>query len=143
MARDAGKPWKSSYIGRGMKLLHLEDDPTDILLLQAICLHEESDCELTPAMDRDAFIAGLQSGRYEGILSDSGVFNLDGPEAVALARSMAPGLPYVFLCGMMTDARREALMRASPEGMFSKDDPSGFTQAVHLLRQRCRKTGGA
>ncbi|MDB6114528.1 MAG: multi-sensor hybrid histidine kinase [Lacunisphaera sp.] len=119
----------------GVKLLYLEDDPRDVELLQMLCEQEAPDCEITPVMDRKTFIAALQSGHHEGILSDSAVFDLAGPEAVKLARSLAPKLPYVFFCGTMTQARRGELLSANPDGMFSKDHPEHLGDAIALLRK--------
>jgi CheY-like chemotaxis protein len=118
-----------------MKVLYLEDDPGDIALFQQASAGEEPDCELTAVTDRASFVAGLQSGSYAGILSDSGVFDLAGPDAVKLARILAPALPYVFLCGTMSDGRRAELLASEPEGIFTKDRPGDFGLAIGLLRK--------
>ena len=118
-----------------MKLLYLEDDPRDVELLQMLCEQEASDCEITPVMDRESFVAALASGVYEGILSDSAVFNLPGAEAVKLARSLAPKLPYVFYCGAMSQTKRAELLAAGPDGVLSKDQPEHIGQAIAILRR--------
>jgi CheY-like chemotaxis protein len=118
-----------------VKVLHLEDDLRDIELLRATCAHREPDCQLTAVMDRATFVAALQTRRYDGILSDSGVHDLFGADAVKLARSLAPGLPYVFLCGLMGDAKRADLLAAKPDGVFSKDRAEDVSLAIDLLRK--------
>lgn len=123
-----------------MKVLYLEDDARDVELLQLACEQDEPDCDLTAAMSRAAFIAGLKSGRFDGILSDSGLADLPGPEAVRLARSLAPALPYVFLCGAMSETKRAELLAMKPEGVFSKDRPEEVAQAIALLRQSARSS---
>lgn len=129
----AGPAWCD--IVSAVKLLYLEDDSRDIELLQMACVQDEPDCEITGAMDRASFIAALQSGRYAGILSDSGIHDLPAPEALKLARSLAPNLPYVFLCGMMSDAKKAELLAAGPDGIFSKDRPEDLGLAIGLLRK--------
>jgi len=106
-----------------VKLLYLEDDPHDVELLQLLCLQQEPDCEITAVGDRMAFIAALESGQYVGILSDSGVHDLAGPDAVRVARSLAPAVPYLFFCGTMGETKRATLLAAHPDGIFSKDRP--------------------
>jgi CheY-like chemotaxis protein len=124
-----------------VKVLYLEDDLRDIELLRMTCAHEQPDCELTPVMDRATFVAGLKSGRYAGILSDSGVHDLFGADAVQLARSMAPAVPYVFLCGMMSDAKRADLEAAKPDGVFSKDRSEDVGLAIGLIRRLSAASG--
>jgi CheY-like chemotaxis protein len=118
-----------------VKLLYLEDDRHDVELLQMNCQQDEPDCEITAVADRGAFVAALQSGRYAGILSDSGVHDRTGPEAVKLARQIAPALPYVFICGTMAAAKRADLLAAKPDGIFSKDRPEDTGLAIALLRK--------
>jgi CheY-like chemotaxis protein len=118
-----------------LRLLYLEDDVHDVELLQLACEQADADCAINAAMSRASFLTGLQSGRFDGILSDSGVHDLLGADAVRLARSLAPGLPYVFLCGMMSDAKRADLLAAKPDGIFSKDRPEDTGLAIALLRK--------
>lgn len=128
--------------GGGMKLLYLEDDRRDVELLELQLGQDEPDCEITPVADRAAFVAALQSGGYAGILSDSGVHDLFGADAVNLARSLSPGLPYVFLCGTMSEAKRADLLAAKPDGIFSKDRPEDVGLAIGLLRKLGGERGG-
>jgi CheY-like chemotaxis protein len=125
----------TSEVRRGkLTLLYLEDDARDVELLQLTCAENEPDCELVPAMSRTEFVAALQTGRFDGILSDSGVHDLLGADAVRLARSLAPTLPYIFLCGMMDPAKRADLVAANPDGFFSKDQPGDVERAIALAR---------
>lgn len=117
-----------------LKLLYLEDDIRDIELLQIVCQQTEPDCELTAATTKQEFMRALQGGRFDGILSDSGVHDLFGADAVRLARQVAPGIPYLFLCGTMEPAKRQALLAARPDGIFSKDQPGDAAQAIGLVR---------
>jgi CheY-like chemotaxis protein len=119
---------------RTFELLYLEDDVHDVELLQLACKQNEPDCVVTAAMSRADFIASLQSGRFDGILSDSGVHDLFGAEAVQLARGLTPALPYVFLCGVMNETKRMELLAARPDGIFSKDEPADTGRAIALLR---------
>jgi CheY-like chemotaxis protein len=118
-----------------VKLLYLEDDRRDVELLQMSCQQDEPDCEITAVEDRASFIAALESGLYAGILSDSCVHDLTGPEAVKLARAISPATPYVFICGTMADAKRQQLLAAKPDGIFSKDRPEDAGLAIALLRK--------
>lgn len=119
---------------RGLKLLYLEDDVRDVELLLASCQLSEPDCEVTAAANRQEFLRALQGGKFDGIVSDSGVHDLFGADAVGLARKLAPGIPYLFLCGAMEPAKRQALLAARPDGIFSKDEPEDSAHAIKLVR---------
>lgn len=128
-------PTAESDAARGrMKLIYLEDDPRDVELMQLMCGRNEPDCELTAVTSRAAFVAALQTGRFDGVLSDSSVHDLFGADAVRLARRLAPAVPYVFLCGAMDDAKRADLVAAKPDGIFSKDRPADVGLAIGLVR---------
>ncbi len=118
-----------------MKLLYLEDDPLDVELLQLACQQAVPGCEVVAVGDRLSFLKALESGGFAGILSDSGVHDLAGPDAVRVARLIAPMTPYVFYCGTMSDSKRTELLAAKPDGMFSKDQPEDFGLAIGLLRK--------
>lgn len=118
-----------------MKLLYLEDDPLDVELLQLACAQLMPECSITAVTDRGSFLKALEDSSYGGILSDSGIFDLAGPDAVKLARMLAPTLPYVFYCGTMSEAKRADLLAAEPDGMFSKDEPADLALALALLKQ--------
>lgn len=124
-----------------VKLLYLEDDHQDVELLLMLCQQEAPDCEITAVGDRLAFIQALETGHYDGILSDSGVHDLAGPDALRVARLLAPALPYVFFCGLMSDTKRAGLLAAKPDGIFSKDRPEDLGLAIGLLRKL--STGGS
>ena len=85
--------------------------------------------------DRLAFLKALESGDFAGILSDSAVHDLVGPDAVRVARLVAPMMPYVFYCGTMSATKRADLLAAKPDGIFSKDRPEDLGMAIDLLRK--------
>ena len=118
-----------------LRVLHLEDHEYDAELIQLACHRVDPECELTPVATREAFIRALQSGLFDGVLSDSSVHDLPGREGVKLARRLAPGRPYVFICGVMDPTKQAELVRANPDGMFSKDRPEDAGLAIELIRK--------
>jgi CheY-like chemotaxis protein len=120
------------YAG-AVNLLHLEDDANDLELFAVWCRDQWPECSMTPARDRDTYIAALRSGQFTGIVSDSGLHNLTGAEAVALARAYAPALPFVFLCGAMSPEKKAELTAAKPDALVSKDDPKAVREIFMRL----------
>jgi CheY-like chemotaxis protein len=116
-----------------VNLLHLEDDPHDLELFAHWCRQQWPECTLRSVGTRQSYIDALRSGQFTGIVSDSGLHDLSGPEAVALARAYAPRIPFLFLCGTISPDKREEMMKAKPDAIVSKDDPKAVRAAFDRL----------
>jgi DNA-binding NarL/FixJ family response regulator len=114
-----------------MRLLHLEDHPLDAELLKNYCEQHARQCELVWVDNRKDFLARL--GSCQGIISDSGVHDLTGIEALAIARREHPSIPFVFLCGVASESSIASLQAAGPDGVFSKDRPAEVAAALRLV----------
>jgi CheY-like chemotaxis protein len=119
-----------------MNLLHLEDDAFDLELTQLMCAGHWSDCEITPVRNRADFVSSLTYRNFDGIISDSGVAGLTGVEALELARQLAPGVPFMFLCGSVSPERREELLAARPDAIAAKDNPAEIRATFERLFRR-------
>lgn len=113
-----------------MKILHLEDNPRDAELTLAQLETELPGSEIHLVSSRDAFISELRRGGYDVILSDFGLIEFDGFEALELARQHAPGIPFVFLSGTIGEERAIAIMRAGAQDYVLKDRPWGLPAAI-------------
>ncbi|HEY3886045.1 MAG TPA: response regulator, partial [Vicinamibacterales bacterium] len=83
-----------------MRILHLEDDPADAALVEALLRGEGFDCRVTRAASRQEFVAGLEAGP-DIILADYSLPGFDGIVAQRLARELRPDVPFVFVSGTM------------------------------------------
>jgi CheY-like chemotaxis protein len=115
-------------------LLYLEDVPQELDLLKKVYALDEPDWQITAAMSRASFITALQSGSFDAIMSDAGVHQLFGVDAIKLARRLAPRLPFAFVCGRIGVAKKKKLLAAVPDGLFyiRQDGPK---LAIGLLRR--------
>jgi CheY-like chemotaxis protein len=83
------------------RILHLEDNSRDAELARAALSAEGLDCEIVRVRTRPQFIAGLESGGF------------DGHAALTLAREKCPAVPFLFISGTIGEERAiEALKRA-------------------------------
>ncbi len=87
-----------------LRILHLEDDPNDIELIQREAARRTAAPAWTVATSRQAFVDALTQDEFDLVLSDSRVPGLDGQEALRLAHERNPALPFVFVSGS-TDPR--------------------------------------
>jgi PAS domain S-box-containing protein len=81
-----------------LRLLHLEDDPADAALVDAILASEGLVCRIVRAGTREQFLKALDQ-EYDIILADFAIPGFDGISAQHLARERHPDLPFVFVSG--------------------------------------------
>jgi PAS domain S-box-containing protein len=126
-----------------MHLLHLEDSTADAELI-AILIHREwPDCTIRHVANVTEYRAALHDGGFDLILSDYTLPGFDGLSALALARSHAPAVPFLFLSGTIGEERAvEALKRGATDYVL-KDRPTRLIPAVRqsfaLLQEAKRR----
>jgi len=84
-----------------LHILHLEDDPNDARLIQAFLADSGLDCTITRVETRADFVAMLEHGWVDLILSDFAVPGFDGMMALKLVRERWPLLPFVLVSGTL------------------------------------------
>ena len=84
-----------------LRILHLEDDPNDALLIDAALRQEGVECQVVQVSTREAFVAELEKGDIDLILSDYALPGFDGLSALALARSAASDTPFILVSGTL------------------------------------------
>ncbi len=80
-----------------LRLLYLEDNPTDADLIVATLTEGGISCEAQRVDTREAFIAALKAGQVDMILADYSLPGFDGITALTLARTLRPDLPFLFV----------------------------------------------
>ncbi len=84
-----------------MRILNLEDDPIDSELASELLNADGLSVEIDRVDSLPAFQQALEQGSYALILSDYTVPGMDTLEALRLARTIRPEVPFVFLSGTM------------------------------------------
>ncbi len=84
-----------------LRILHLEDDPNDAALVQSTLEAAGITCTTTCVQDRDEFVAALEHGGVDLILSDFSLPAFDGLSATEIARTRWPELPVILVSGSL------------------------------------------
>jgi signal transduction histidine kinase len=88
-----------------LHILHLEDDPNDAALIQSILEAEGIACATTCVQTRADFVAALEQGASDLILSDFSLPAFDGLSAVEIVRDRWPDLPVILVSGSLGEER--------------------------------------
>ncbi len=84
-----------------IRILHLEDDPNDVALVQAGLEEAGLTCRFTTLQTREEFEEALRRDAYDIVLSDYRLPAYDGMSALRLTLEVCPDVPFIFVSGTM------------------------------------------
>jgi len=84
-----------------LHILHLEDEPNDAALVQSTLEAEGIACATTRVQNHDDFVAALEHGGIDLILSDCSLPAFDGLSAMSIVRARWPDLPVILVSGTL------------------------------------------
>jgi two-component system cell cycle sensor histidine kinase/response regulator CckA len=84
-----------------LRILHLEDDPNDVALVQSALEAEGISCTATCVQNRADFVAALERGGIDLVLSDFSLPSFNGFSAIATVRARWPDLPVILVSGSL------------------------------------------
>jgi len=84
-----------------LRILSLEDDPRDTELIHGLLEADGILCEVTRVDTQPAFLASLEAGAVNLILSDYSLPSFDGISALKLAMSVRPDVPFILVSGAL------------------------------------------
>ena len=101
---------------RPVKILHVEDDPTDFELIQATLEAAGIRTEAERIATREEFGNALDQGGHDLILSDNSLPGFDGLSALAMATERGSSAPFIFVSGTLGEETAiESLKRGATD----------------------------
>lgn len=104
-----------------MKILHLEDNPRDAVLVRDVLAVDWPDCVIQVVVTRDDFLRAITVGGHDLIISDYRLPGFNGLEALELVRERAPEVPFIFFSGTLGEERAIEAVRAGAADYVIKD----------------------
>ena len=89
-----------------LKILHLEDNPTDALLVREMLIADRVACELVVVSEPDEFERELAKGDVDVVISDYSLPHYCGTEALQRTRAIGPETPFIFVSDNIDLIRR-------------------------------------
>src|SRR5450631_1343762 len=136
------------------RILHLEDSPLDCELVYQMLVRDGIDCEIVRCDNREDFVRDLQEKNFDLIFADCSLPQFQGLDALALAREVAPGIPFIFVSGTIEEDLAIESLRNGATDYVLKDRLSRLVPAVRRalseseerimcrqLQQRLREAG--
>ena len=88
-------------MGKKLRILNLEDNPTDSDLIKETLEDGGIECEITRVETGEDFLAACDKGGFDIVLADFNLPSYDGLSALAVARERCPDIPFIFVSGKM------------------------------------------
>jgi CheY-like chemotaxis protein len=101
---------------RPLRILHLEDNPADTLLVRDQFAQDELAAEVHHVANREGFITALKGGQWDLVIADYRIPDYNGLDALKLVRKTFPNLPFILMSG--TIGEHAAVERPGPPITF-------------------------
>jgi PAS domain S-box-containing protein len=124
--------------GKNLKVLVLEDEPTDVVLINHELRRAGLAFQTTRVQTRQAFVQALQQQPPDLILSDSALPEFSGFSALAIAKDLCPDIPFIFVTGSMGEEKAVQILKSGATDYVLKSRLSNLVPAIH---RAMRETG--
>ena len=120
-----------------LRLLIVEDDPTDAELVLRELRKSGFDPQFRRVTSRDAFMTGLAEDRPDVIIYDHNLPHFSSSEALQLTQQSDLWIPFIIVSHAIGDEEAVALMRGGAADYLLKDRLGRIGESVrHALEQR-------
>jgi two-component system, NarL family, sensor histidine kinase UhpB len=117
-------------MNKGLKILMLEDSPTDAELIQRVLKKEIADCRFELTVTRDTFLQALESYRPQLILADNSLPQFDAMEALRIVREMGIQIPFIMVSGTTSEEYAVRIIKAGADDYILKDRLTRLPAAI-------------
>ena len=130
-------------IKRQLRILVLEDNATDLLLINRELQRAGVNFHSQRVETREDFIRELEESPPDLIFSDHGLPSFDGLSALTIARQKCPEIPFLFVSGSPNEETVVETFRRGATDFVSKSRLSSLVPAVRralgLVEERARR----
>lgn len=129
--------------GASTKILLLEHSDIDAELIAVQLRRLASEVTITRASSRDNFIAAAEHGRFDIVLADYSLPDLDSLAALTILREKRPDAPFIFVSGVLGEEFAiEALKRGATDYILKRSLvrlPSAIERALVEAHERAER----
>src|SRR3984885_4924530 len=136
----------TEILKREVRILHLEDNENDHVLVVEMLRADGFQCEFVLARSKAEFAEAIGHGRYDLIISDYSLPSYDGLSALAAAQELQADTPFIFFSGTIGEDVAVESLRHGAVDYVLKQRPRRLIAAVRralrnsVERIRLKKT---
>ncbi len=116
-----------------LKILLLEDDQDDALIIREILEQSGMEFQLNVVETQTDYLASLDSGVFNLILSDSGVLGYSAIYAFQAARSKCREVPFIAVSGLSEEDEQAMKLKEIGAAFVSKQKLNGLVPAIKAV----------
>lgn len=105
-----------------LKILILEDNRFDVILIKELILSEKKDTEFYCTNNRKGYLEALDIFTPDIILSDNSFPQFTATEALGILRKRSGDIPFILVTGSMSDEMAAHLIEEGANGYVLKDN---------------------
>src|SRR5881396_3043499 len=113
-----------------VRILHLEDNPMDSELVGLALREAELSWDIVRVETRESFVAALEKGGFDLIVSDYRLPTFDGLEALRETRTRRPELAFVFFTATLGEERAVEALKAGATDFVAKGNRDRLAPAL-------------
>jgi len=133
----------SQAVNPPVRILHLEDNPADAMLVRDQFAHDELAADVRHVATREEFTAALYEGRWDLVLADYKLPGYNGLDALKLVRKTHPSLPFILMSGTIGEQAAIESLKAGATDYILKQNrdrlPTAVRRAVAEAVERTRR----
>ncbi len=118
-----------------LHILHLENDPNDAALVQSTLEAEGITCATIHVRHHDDFVAALEHGGIDLVLSDFSLPAFDGLSAAEIVRAKWPAIPVILVSGTLGEERAIDSLKSGATDYVLKERLARLAPAVRRAMQ--------
>jgi len=119
-----------------LKILILEDSPTDAELLERFLKKEVPGCIVMQVNSKKSFVKALDNLLPDIILSDHSLPQFDSAAALQLARRHYPNIPFILVTGTVSEEFAVNIIKLGADDYFLKDRIKRLPAAIATAIQK-------
>lgn len=126
-----------------IRILILEDVPADAELIERELRSGGPDFSSLCVDDEGSFTCAIKEFHPDVILSDYSLPGFDGASALAVARTHAPDIPFIFVTGALGEERAVELLKSGANDFVLKDKlvrlPAAVKRAIAEAEEKVKR----
>jgi len=115
---------------KAVRVLHLEDDENDKLLVQEMTRADGLECEFTTVQTRGDFETALHQNGFDLIISDYSMPSFDGLSGLSIAHELSPKTPFIFFSGTIGEESAVNSLKKGAADYVTKQHPHRLVPAI-------------